>query len=542
MSSSLARRILFGLTLGVLLALILAPQTRWLVRNQTDLVLHIQPNPRDYAARVQALAARHPHNFQIQFVNALQNIHPVSALRALEAQFPNNAALRANVLRYACVKELRENRPENYLLDQEVIPPGANFLPETTPAQFTAFIQDAIIGERLDPSNAYFPFISAACYYAEHDDAAARAALLQAGTKPDWNEYIVDDVQAQWNTHQLVYGRSSAIARSEIVANELFPEYADLRAVARMATYQALVMEQAGNAVQGIALRQALIHCGGLMRAKSPTLICSLVGIAIDYVAMLRPGGAPRLQSPLSTFHQAVVSDYVVYLHRYNETELGRQVLAEAQADQQTEKMLTYNPSLIKVYLSPLLVLCHWWIVGLLLLSNVLWLIFLRGLAWLQQYFTLYLKAQHREYNLRAIVSAIIFGSVIIVLGNVFILFAGKTAEAADSYWQKTNYMLTGNMVQLPQSASLIFTVLTLALPLILILVSLICLRRAPFTQTIAAASVPLACLTLLVYAGVVMGTLRQERVANHTLQNRLHGEGPYIAQQNGQTWPGVVQ
>jgi len=70
--------------------------------------------------------------------------------------------------------------------------------------------------------------------------------------------------------------------------------------------------------------------------------------------------------------------------------------------------------------------------------------------------------------------------------------------------------------------------------------------RRVPvffgLAQGFRAAALPVACLLLVVYGGLLLGTVRQERILNDHLWHQIHDEGPYFAAQSGQTWPGAVQ
>jgi hypothetical protein len=55
-------------------------------------------------------------------------------------------------------------------------------------------------------------------------------------------------------------------------------------------------------------------------------------------------------------------------------------------------------------------------------------------------------------------------------------------------------------------------------------------------------AAMPLTCLLLLVWGGLLLGTVRQERVVNAQVWHTVHDEGPYLAAQMGKSWPGPVR
>ncbi len=129
MKSRQARLTLLGLALGALLALLLAPQTRWFVRLQTLTSLrlyHPLPSGPYYTGssasdrrRVEAVATRHPNDYAIQYaavVAADRSDEIVTNLHALATRFPDRPALCANLLRYETLGKVHLERPEENLL------------------------------------------------------------------------------------------------------------------------------------------------------------------------------------------------------------------------------------------------------------------------------------------------------------------------------------------------------------------------------------------------------------------------------------------
>ncbi len=537
------RRVLLGLTLGVVLALVIAPQTRWLVQAQAQSLLHLptaSESSGDEQAQEDAAASRHPNDYQLQFSDALSHGgSSVNNLRRLKTRFPNSASLRANILRYACT-QIHTDRDENYLSEQLPIPPSSRHSPPDGPAQLAAFDRDAAAGERLDPDNAYFPFMRAIGLYAAHRDAEAQDALLRAGMDARWDEYTQDEVEGRWRLSALVFGGSAhdAVARSAVAAAELFPHYAALRAVARVATYQAIQEEQAGNFSRGIALRQALVHCGGLMRAQSGSIIGALVGIAIVHVGMGRPGGTPI---PPDTVRQQSRMDraaaYAAYLRHHGDGTGAAQAVAEEQADRQVRALLGTTSARLSPY-TQLLSLLPWWMAGLLLLINALWLLGGGALAPLLG-------------RLRPLSRPLAFGGVLLllVLGGALAIWTAQGAREYDSVIKSLNFEDDATpssgfalwAMVFPGLRPTLITLTALAVPLLVLLIGLVRRRRAPIHRTVAAAAVPLACLILLAYAGVTLVTTRQERAINMAITQSLPNEGQYIAAQAGQVWPGAV-
>lgn len=310
------RTTLVGLAVGVLLALLIAPQSRWLVRYQLALVgvtVGTPPSgPSSMSDQPLRIAAAHPGDYQLQLAaqqNGDRREQYVAYLRTLTPRFGNNPSLYANLLRYEIggdkekgvhlarpeEHELEAARPEEYELEA-----GGkyNTLPASAPALLAAFDADAAQGERLDPSNAYFPLMHAISLFAAHRDAEGLAAVQRASTKPVWNEYVSDETNGRLRLADAAYGHAPSISRVAIMAAALYPQYAPLRAVARLATVLAMHAEQSGNPARGMSIRRALMQDGDLMRVQAQVYIGNLVGIAISATARSRPGGSEAAKRP----------------------------------------------------------------------------------------------------------------------------------------------------------------------------------------------------------------------------------------------------
>lgn len=75
--------------------------------------------------------------------------------------------------------------------------------------------------------------------FAAHRDSEALAAIDRAAAKPRFDDYIADEVHSRWRIRELMYGRESAVQRAVPQAAVLFPHYARLRAVTRVAIHLA---------------------------------------------------------------------------------------------------------------------------------------------------------------------------------------------------------------------------------------------------------------------------------------------------------------
>lgn len=396
---------LLGLGLGALLALWLAPATRWLVRAQTittlfsrDTLLAPPAGRSDAAVRY---AQDHPDDYGVQYALAL-NAPPetdtvsnswseswegrrVARLRALETRFPNQTPLYAAVLRYALAESGWLISPADWALigktppldwDKDAHPPA--------PADLAAFDRDAAIGERLDPDNAYFPFLRSIGLFTAHREAEAVAALERAGSKPIWRDYGKDEVEALWHAQEIITGGQEAIGRTAIAAGILLPQYSKIRALARLIVYKAMLAERAGRPQEGLALRRALLHCALVMQTQSTYVISSLVAIAIGSIATNRPGGGPPAKFdsrvPSEQRAQERVDAFCAYAQR-----LGREAVAR-EARQQYEtgtqiRALLKSANLEQVELQPLYRLMAWLAADLVVLANVILLLLCGGFA-----------------------------------------------------------------------------------------------------------------------------------------------------------------
>ncbi len=338
MNTQKTRLTLLGIACGILLALLLAPQTRWLVRTQAFPSVVLRPDR--YNQQKMEFVRQHPNDYQIQLGGQAGDDprSPVEYARSLISRFPNNASLRANILRYATTKEVLLDRDEYYLLQDQPVPvrrPDPNNPPPTA-AHLAAFDADAAAGERLDPDNAYFPFMRAFGLFAAHRDAEGLAAVERASMKHVWREYYADEVEGRWRINSGVYGGQEAVSAMAVSAALLFPQYQVLRGEARVVVFKAILDERAGHPEAGLAKREALGQCGELMGTQAQSLIGNLVGVAINAISRTRPGGAPPLKAApgqeAGLLAQKRLDLYCEYVTRIGHPEAA----AEAQRDDQT--------------------------------------------------------------------------------------------------------------------------------------------------------------------------------------------------------------
>lgn len=624
---------LIGLALGVLLTLLIAPATRWLVRAQfaasglTVLTPAAQQRQAEDAQR--ALVARRPDDFPLQLasaVNGFQTMNDfpqdVSRLRALVPRFGNNPALYATLLRFEIGNSstgtgVYLSRAEDWALGG--VPPPADYHepPPPDPRLLAAYDADAAAGERLDPDNAFFPQMRAVSLFAAHRDADGLDAVLRAGQKPHWDDYVADEMNGRLELADAPYGHGSAL--SDIAANAavLLPHYAALRAVARVAIAKAIAAEAAGQTERGLAIRLAMMHSGGLMRAQSTMLLGALVGIAIAAIATARPGGAPAppYDSHLTGEQQRQrrLQAFYAYARRIGHPEAAQQAQAEAAANDAEHAI--FRKAEDKFILNPpqLDRLGVWWLAGLLTLANAAWLLVFGAIAaglsrlpsvantkplprpaqdgifaalvvvlvgtllrtnglqgilpltplililvpWLVVWLMRGTRENwpERRQALAQFFRALPLGALALLALGAPLLILGALAA-----WQiqgvlgfvQTLHDLTGvsgngAAGDMPQAAEAeVLTLIgSLTVPLLMLLVLSIVgrVRRVPVSVALVygyrTKAVPAACLLVVLYGALALGTLRQERQMEDALHQIVQNECLYYASLAGQPWPG---
>ena len=387
MNNSNFRLLLSGLALGVLLALLIAPQTRWLVRLQALTVLH-QYHPLPIAAYttsgpndlrlLQTAAARKPDDFLLQYGLAASypNDQTVLNLRALKKHFPNRPELIANILRYES-RKMNFDRSDGSPLSEQAMRGNPHFA-AIPPKTLAAYDQEAVEGEKLDPDNAYFPLMRAHGLLAAHRDTEALLAVLRASVKPLWREYLPEDNMAHWHIHTAAFGDPGALGRISLASEQALWQTGHLRQTARLIVYQAILKEQAGYPEEGLALREAVRRIGDLMRTQSTLLIGSLVGTAISAISQTRPGGGPYLEDPPSLQPeqkaQKRLDTYCAYVTKIGHPEAARRARDEEAARQSVSIMQEGSKTKFPDWTEPIVRLTLWWMADIAVILNIGWL------------------------------------------------------------------------------------------------------------------------------------------------------------------------
>lgn len=471
------------------------------------------------------------------------------ALQALVAENPDYLPAHAALTRMACKNG--GSVGVGHLEEQEALSPNPSprghttpvTPPEGDPEDARILLRSCAVGERLDPENAYFPAMAAIGHYALGQDREAQTALARAATRPRWREYIEVEAQGRVRRAELLSGPQNSLTRSASYASILFPHYAALRAMARVATAQALQAEQVGAVAQGQALRKQVAQLGATMREQSSSLIGSLVGSAIVRVAEGRPGGAPALPIEDETGRKRLDTAFLSYLRTHGvRSEQVAWWERQLTATEQSRRIVQHTE--LSVFGSTTLFETQWRLLtSVALLGAVVLLSTLAGLALLQPWL-----GRRLGHVAPACAVALFFGLVLwggwLALGNFrdLLAYSGLIQGLASEGTSPTEVAHQAASQQAIQGEMGLLAA-TVVSPLIYLGVVAFPPKggkRYSITGRIAKSALPVAALLTLVYAGHLIAHSLRERVVEAELSQVLTHEGRYIAQKLGQRWPEV--
>lgn len=391
------------LALAAFGTLLLLPATRPLLKTQ------LKMETLTYSAQVgpsmaHAVAAQSPQDYPMQLAHAIgpaseddavQTAEEAQArnrrIEALARRFPDNPSVYANLLRYMTQQEVQVQREQGSKSDAAS---GRSAPPPPSAESLERFENAARRGALLDPDNAYFPMMQAIGLLNAHRDVEALEALKTAGRCTHWTEYFQDDVRGQDRMQSAAYGDQSALQQVGNFSNLVFPQYGQLRAVTRVAVGLAADAERAGNVEEGIAVRHALMRCGGLLRAQGDSFISRLVGVAISTIATTKPGGLEEPAPAASTPTTPEASEkrraerlerYYAYLERVGHPQEAAWAKTEIEAGAQARTLAQECVGNSVLSMPTPLSLGTSWIVNIALLFSVFALLALGGYAHMAQ-------------------------------------------------------------------------------------------------------------------------------------------------------------
>lgn len=188
------------------------------------------------------------------------------------------------------------------------------------------------------------------------------------------------------------------VARARNLYGVQFPQYAQLRAIAREAAQCAAERERNGAPAEGIAIRHALMHSAGLLRAEGSSAISSMVGVAIANIAVIGPGckekvrfGGKNPTAPQDLQQRRTL--YCTYLEQAGMSQEAAWARTELTTGDQARAILKQAADTPVFSGLTFVQYCGGWLCNLLLFFSAVVMLILGGYA--------HLAAQHREQGKR---------------------------------------------------------------------------------------------------------------------------------------------
>lgn len=590
--NQLRTRILLQLTLVVLVVALLIPTLRaplleqarmlgftptgvaWTLRQMGVREGLPDSDPTDEQSALAAVMRRDRGDYLIQTAFALRadylqkpNVEDerVKRLRLLIPAFPDHAGLYAHILRLETARDIgirRDTEYETYMNGRSSQYTATEDTQPATPDALTNFEHDAVVGEQLDPQNGYFPMMRAIGLFAAHHDDAAVAAVLRAAQKPKWDDYTGEETEAVWRIAKQAFRSRSTVIHAALHASVPLPHFKELRKLARMAAFKAAQMEKAGKMEEGIALRQAGIGCGALVRTFSNTQMGGYYGAEMSEVQWLRPGGAAPIALPGDMppdKKNAIRRDaFLTFLKQSgHEAEAGR---AQTQFEAARSARAILDKSADPEYTPPTrqaFGLTSGWIVGNVLLVNAveMFLLTVVTMALVRRKRRMAPLMNERRDNplipaVTIVTTLLIFLAVAVQTewGSGFgglrgvlhtLSYTGGDPDSPARFLEPPGAFSTAGPLQI--AAVLLSITVPIVVLASLILYSLQRDQELEFTllRSLPETGAILALTLLLLYLGCNVLTTREEARVEAAVQHNIEAGNRSIAELEGTQWPG---
>jgi hypothetical protein len=337
------------------LTLLLLPATRWMVLDEmgVPLLLDNEAAERSFAIGIDPAtrtgraevdyARAHPLDYESQLALAVglgaaaesYDFAPAwRRLAALVPRFPNEPSLYAAILRGMVSSDIRTGRLEEEALFSPKKPAGRGPKYRNDPALLAQFDSFAAAGERLDPSNGFFPMLRASALYAAQREDEATAAEKRGVACSDWNDYRSVEKRALHRLRTAATGRAPAYCRTLEAILPTDGSYRAIGGVVRLMLAAYVDTEYSVEHVRHrsaqvdshrpwpvgpederalmraveIALRRRMAETGVRMRDGSSDMLGALTGAAIVEQAALRPGGALQPKDKTATSSEMAIA------------------------------------------------------------------------------------------------------------------------------------------------------------------------------------------------------------------------------------------
>jgi hypothetical protein len=551
------RKLLPKLALGILAVLLLAPSTRWLFLYQlrTEFLPSLSRDDRQHSHET---ALKHPNEYFFQLADALNpmdqpgrnvSLTKRERLQTLVTRFPDRPSAYANLMRGMSMREVNLRFDDSCLRGEPPVLKTAS-LP-SAPEALAIFKSAAAEGERLDPSNAYFPLMRCVGLFAGNRNEEAMEAMHRASLLARWDDFTEDELVAERRCSEEALGHRPILQRVCQNVCVWFPHCALIRAAAHMAVFKAIQEELRGRFEVGIAIRIDLLRIGSLLRSKSQSAIGCNLGIAITGTALTRPGGAPVDKKARLGDYMAAPNDMCLYLSERAETcaayfqRIGHadeadRLLAEIAAASQAKEIIANgfprSPYYYYFDSSGMIFVPTGSLISVLPLANIVTLLAMGCLA--------ALLLRMRSHGVGFWWRLVLFVGIVGLIGAWHV----HVVEAVLSSWMLALRNL--GVKELPELVAnpIWFTLGCFVVPVLMLggLAVVALFSRVPvhlaFARGMRHLAVPTACVLLLGYGGLTIAISYQEYRLNAEMDRMSQHEGKYFAGLVGRQWPGPVK
>ena len=260
----------------------------------------------------------------------------------VEKRFPDANIVRAQHLRDVTRGWLNiDPGPQPKVAGEGQLPNRARWLGE---AQLTGAIRSARQGARVEPENAYFPWMEAVVEFSLRRDDAAIAALRRAGQCNYFDDYMIRTINARLQ----LLRRLRAVGWEDEFAEwsgALLPHYAQMRNAARAAMGRARWARKRGDQARALQLAGIVMRAGAVVERTNGMVITKLVGQAICLEAWKaiienqpnRPGEKPDAGASteeqtreIEQHNNQIARSFADYCRARQRPDLAREALAIA--------------------------------------------------------------------------------------------------------------------------------------------------------------------------------------------------------------------
>jgi len=439
---------LIGIVLGVTVGLFALPTVRFTLFGQLQFAVSEESRPfmgvtdvhetEREVNRLDATAGAAPEDYLLQVGRATalatpnenlgtsgdENDHVLFRLAQLAHQFPSQTGAYAHLARYMMTDRIRVQRPE--IIETAV---KSTHKHSTAPPSAGVWRRDVRLiewalksGETRDPTNAFWPAMLGAAYFAAHRDEEALVALTRAAHLPRWDAYVYEEVLGQWRLYSATYGDHGATQKIGPLSLIVFPHLYEIRHAVEMARWHAERAAEAGNEEEALRIRRNLTLLGIVMRNTASWSYEALIGTDLILLATTdgtnrRPTGA--IQIPVQ-WERRAPRYLALMIRNHKDTAWVRREVAECCDLRQRVDIARYDASYPGIPPGiPLVPLFGSWMTGIVLLQQMLTLV---GVALLAALWSRYGARLSASPIARRVTNALVFcltvGSGIALFSN----------------------------------------------------------------------------------------------------------------------------